>query len=142
MQHSKILTHQIGKTYQMPHFFILNKGINSGKPLKQSCPNCFVFMLLSEKEKEFTYWLVYGLWRAKVFHSYLKGSVVLFITINDLKGRIMLAKEQAEENLPQFEYSIQSLKKLEALEEQYLLNLKLIQEAKRVVFYRYIKRRT
>ena len=27
-----------------PHFFILNKGNNSGKPLLAPCPNCFVII--------------------------------------------------------------------------------------------------
>jgi len=29
----EVKTHQIGRTYSQPHFFILNNGQNSGKPL-------------------------------------------------------------------------------------------------------------
>ncbi|TKC00164.1 DUF6943 family protein [Pedobacter cryophilus] len=140
MQQLQILTHQIGKTYAKPHFFILNKGLNSGKPLKTSCPNCFVLISNDETEMDLNYWLVYGLWRAKSFHPYLKGSVIYFITINDLKAVVTKAKITTMSNSPMFEESVNTLKKLEDIEERYLNNLKLIQEAKRAVFYWYIKK--
>lgn len=141
MQQPQILTHQPGKTYSLPHFFILNKGINSGKPLKHSCPNCFVCLVPTEKEKEFVYWIVYGLSYAKEFHQYLKGSVILFITLNDLKQRMLKAIILANENIESYNDAFENFKKLERLEELYLSNLKLAQEAKRIVFLRYIKSR-
>jgi len=46
---------------QNPHFFILNKGNNSGKPLVSPCPNCFVIQFQYEEEKEQVFWLLYSL---------------------------------------------------------------------------------
>lgn len=139
MQRLQISTHSAGKTYRQPHFFILNKGLNSGKLLKQSCPNCFVLLADDEKQMDFYYWLFYGLWRAKSFHPIHKGSVIIFVTLNDLKSIIYEASAKAKEDGLMFEQSIAKLKKLEELENLYLNNLKLINEAKRIVFYRYNK---
>jgi hypothetical protein len=48
--------------YEGHYFFILNKGLNSGKPLKNACANCFICLADSEEEKEQLYWfvMVYG----------------------------------------------------------------------------------
>lgn len=49
MKPFKIKTHRTGETYQSPHFFILNKGNNAGKP--NICPftNSFVVFANSEE---------------------------------------------------------------------------------------------
>ncbi|MBU0695989.1 MAG: hypothetical protein KKE39_05620 [Bacteroidetes bacterium] len=141
MQQLQISTHSAGRIYRQPHFFILNKGVNSGKPLKSSCPNCFVFVADDEAQMDFYYWLFYGLWKAKSFHAIHKGSVILFITLNDLKTLIFDASIRANEAGGTFEESIKTLKKLEQLESLYLSNLKLVSEAKRIVFHRYAQRR-
>ncbi|WP_371923412.1 hypothetical protein [Flavobacterium sp. HSC-61S13] len=39
-----IKTHKKGNLYKGIYFFILNKGLNSGKPLSQPCANCFVIL--------------------------------------------------------------------------------------------------
>lgn len=141
MQRLQISTHSNGKTYCQPHFFILNKGLNSGKPLKQACPNCFVFIADDKAQMDFYYWLLYGLWKSKSFHRIHKGSVIVFITLNDLKSLIFEASVEASKAGQMFEESIKTLKKLEQLESLYLSNLKLINEAKRIVFHRYVLRR-
>lgn len=141
MQRLQISTHSAGRIYRQPHFFILNKGVNSGKPLKSSCPNCFVFIADDEAQMDFYYWLLYGLWKAKSFHAIQKGSVILFITLNDLKTLIFDASIRANEAGGKFEESVKTLKKLEQLEDLYLSNLKLVNEAKRIVFHRYAQRR-
>jgi len=50
-----IKSHRQGVVYNMPHFFILNKGNYSGKPLSAPCPNCFLIQFQCEKEKEHKY---------------------------------------------------------------------------------------
>lgn len=126
---------------EKPHLYILNKGLNSGKPLKQPCPNCFVLTAKSEEEVQSIYWLCFGLWKAKSFHYYLKGSVIPFITINDMRTAIKNSYEIAQEDKPIFQKSVKTLQLLEEKEKQYLQNIQLINDAKRVIFYRYIKHR-
>ena len=52
-----------------PHFFILCKGLNSGKPLSEPCPNCFICICQSEQEKENLYWILFALWQGRRFHQ-------------------------------------------------------------------------
>ena len=81
----KLKTHRLNAIYSEPHFFILNKGNHSGKPMNDPCPNCFVCICSSEEEKEMLYWLVMGLCQGRVFEQYMCGSVIPFVRINDVK---------------------------------------------------------
>ncbi|MBN1463020.1 MAG: hypothetical protein JXQ69_00940 [Paludibacteraceae bacterium] len=140
MQTLSIKTHRAVSIYIQPHFFILNKGNNSGKPLLQSCPNCFVILCNNEEDKEQLYWLVMGLWQSKAFYPYLKGSVIPFVTISDVKQCVFKGSEHAKSDLEAFNSSVRQLHKLEQLELNYKQNLLLIHEAKRMLFYRYMRK--
>jgi hypothetical protein len=126
---------------ELPHFHILCKGKNSGKPLSEPCPNCFVLTAKSEEEKQFFYSLCFGLWKAKSYEYFLKGSVIPFITIGDCKQAIQIGLEQAKIDLKGFNKSVKALEILEQQEKKYKETLLLINDAKRAIFYRYIKRR-
>lgn len=141
MQTLNIKSHRSGSTYQQPHFFILNKGNNSGKPLTAPCPNCFVIQFNNEDEKEQVYWLLFGLWRSKAFHQFLCGSVIPFVNLKDVKDCIRAGYQKATETPEQFKKSVATLRSLEQMEAQYKQNLQLIAEAKQMVFYRYILKR-
>lgn len=141
MQTLNIKSHRSGSTYQQPHFFILNKGNNSGKPLTAPCPNCFVIQFNNEDEKEQVYWLLFGLWRSKAFHQFLRGSVIPFVNLKDVKDCIRAGYQKATETPEQFKKSVATLRSLEQMEAQYKQNLQLIAEAKQMVFYRYILKR-
>jgi len=78
-------THRKGKTYSNPHFFILNKGLNSGKPLTNPCPNCFVVTTSTEVDKNSMFHLSMMLQIGGFYAYYLKGSVIPFITIDDCR---------------------------------------------------------
>ena len=81
----ELKTHRTGKTYSKPHFFILNKGLNSGKPLSNPCPNCFVVETATEKEKNTLFHLSMMLQIGGFYAYYLKGSVIPFISIDDCR---------------------------------------------------------
>jgi hypothetical protein len=84
----QIKTHKPGRTYSNPHFFILNKGLNSGKPLPLPCPNCFVVTTASKEEKNTLFHLTMMLQIGDFFTCYLKGTVIPFISINDCKNTL------------------------------------------------------
>jgi hypothetical protein len=84
----ELKTHQIGRTYSQPHFFILNKGQNSGKPLINPCPNCFVVSVSTEEEKQILYHLSMMLQIGGFYAYYLKGSVIPFISIDDCRNTL------------------------------------------------------
>ncbi len=133
-----IKSHRPGVVYSMPHFFILNKGNNSGKPLCVPCPNCFVIQLQCEAEKEQIYWLSYSLWQSKAFYPFLRGSVIPFVVLRDVKSCLLDGLNKVDENPTQFEKTVAALRSLEAMERNYKQNLLLISKAKRMLFYNYL----
>ena len=84
----ELKTHQVGRTYSNPHFFILNKGLNSGKPLTNPCPNCFVVTTSTKKEKNTLFHISMMLQIGGFYAYYLKGSVIPFISIDDCRNTL------------------------------------------------------
>jgi len=121
-----------------PHFFILNKGNNSGKPLQAPCPNCFVILFQCEAEKEQVYWLLYSLWQSRAFYPYLRGSVIPFVILRDVKSCLLDGLKKMEANPDQFQKVVEALRNLEAMENKFKQNLNLIRDAKRMLFYKYL----
>lgn len=120
-----------------PHFFVLCKGMNSGKPLDRICPNSFCIILDSEEEKEKLYWVSFALWRSKAFHPYLMGSVISYVRINDFRQLVSDKMEIVNTDPERFSEVVKQLKVIELREKQFLENLKLIQELKRAYVYKY-----
>lgn len=135
----QIKTHKMKNAYSVPHFFILSKGNNSGKPLEKPCPNCFVCLCKNEEEKQNLYWLFYGLWQGMYFHPFLTGSVIPFIRLDDVKQLIKTAieKTSAKPDLLSKNISVMQLldEKSEAIQQQ----IKLIKEAKKATMYQLLK---
>ena len=122
------------KEIRDPHFFILNKGNNSGKPLLLPCPNCFIIQFQCEQEKEKIYWLLYSLWQSKAFYPFLRGSVIPFVVLRDVKECLGVGTEKMEANPAQFQKAVEALRNLEEMEKKFRQNLKLIQQAKVSIF--------
>ena len=133
----KITTYSPDQPRTLFAFFILNKGMNSGKPMEQPCPNCFTFHALSQEDKDLYFWLCFGMWKARTFHPYLRGSVIPFIIKSDLVQLIREASVKALEAPGQFNKAVEALKILERQEHQFHRNLQLIAEAKQIIFARY-----
>ncbi len=87
-----------GKLIQQPHFFILNKGMNTGSPNFKPYANCFVLLAETDKERNDYYWLCFALWQTSQFRARLVGSTALFIHIVDLKEIITDAVIKASKN--------------------------------------------
>lgn len=128
MQNFDIKTHRIGETYSKPNFFILNKGLNSGKPLLAPCSNCFVITTQSKEFKESLFYLCMSLKIGKYFGYYLKGSVIPFICIADAQSVIKTALQNFRKN--QWDQKIEKLKKITVFEENLKLQLKTISNLK------------
>lgn len=124
----QIKTHQPGRTYQKPHFFILNKGLNSGKPLAEPCPNCFVITTSTKVNRESLYYLCLSLKIGQFFAFYLKGSVIPFIGISDAKKVINTALQNYESQ--QWQIKVDKLKKITVFEENLKQQLATISKLK------------
>ena len=120
-----------------PHFFILCKGNNSGKPLLSPCPNCFSIQFQFEADKEQVYWLIFCLWQSKTFYPYLRGSVIPFIILRDMKNCILSALDKSDRNPEQFQKMVATFQSMNQLENQYRQNLKTIEKAKQIIVYKF-----
>jgi hypothetical protein len=116
----ELKTHRPEVEYKWKHhFFILTKGLNSGKPLREPCANCFVCISPNFQEKENLFWILFALWQGKRFHPVLVGSVIPFVRKKDLHELILeglLSKNKAPE---EFIKTIKILTDLQHKEQQF-----------------------
>ena len=134
-----IKTHKLNQQISKPHFFILSKGNNSGKPLDAACPNCFVCICKSEEEKQQLYWLFYGLWQGSFFHPFLTGSVIPFIRISDFKSTIKAQAEAVSKDKYAFVQDVHKVKLIERKEKKMYETLALLADVKKAMMYRHFK---
>ena len=80
-----IKTHQPGAHYAKPHFFVLSKGLNSGKPSNEPFTNSFVLVFQTEAQKEDIFWIAMSLWKSKFWMPFLRGSVIPFLLFMNSK---------------------------------------------------------
>jgi len=140
MQNFIIKTHRVGTIYKEPHFFILNKGMNSGKPQKEAFTNSFIIIFEKTEDCDSLFFIAYSLWQTRYWHPFLVGSVIPFLRLHDFKKefnpqvRIMMVEH--EQHLK----NVESLKLLVLKEKQFHENINLINDLRRSILYRYCKK--
>ncbi len=134
-----IKTHQKNAIYKGNQIFILNKGMNSGKPQKEPFTNSFVILFQNNDDAETVYWLAYSLWKAKLWHQSLLGSVIPFLRIADFKKDFISKVNEMLQEHELHKKQIQALRLLEQKEDQLKKNIVLISEMRRVILLRYCK---
>ena len=132
-----IKTHQKNAIYNQPHLFILNKGLNSGKPQKEPFTNSFVVIFEHEKDCENIYYVAYSLWKSKYWNQNLVGSVIPFLRISDFKDQFNAKAKLMMEEYDEHVKHINTLKLLELKEKQFHENINHINDMRRVVAHRY-----
>lgn len=132
-----IKTHRKDTAYSKPHLFILNKGMNSGKPQKEQFTNSFVIIFEKEEDCESIFFVAYSLWQTKFWRQFLIGSVIPFLRLPDFKKEfnpqaslMMVEHEQHLKN-------VAALKLLEKKEKQYKEDMILINDLRKAILYRY-----
>ena len=135
-----IKTHRKDTTYSKPHLFILNKGMNSGKPQKEQFTNSFVVIFEKEEDCESIFFVAYSLWQTKFWHQFLIGSVIPFLRLPEFKKEfnpqaslMMVEHEQHLKN-------VEVLRLLEKKEKQYKVDINLINDLRRAILYRYCRK--
>ncbi|WP_438966335.1 DUF6943 family protein [Flavobacterium sp.] len=134
-----IKTHRVGTIYSKPHLFLLNKGMNSGKPQKEPFTNSFVIIFQNEEDCESLFFIAYSLWQTKFWHQHLVGSVISFLRLNDFKKQFNLQANLMIEEHEQHKKNVAALKLLELKEKQFHENLNLISDLRKAIIYRYVK---
>ena len=132
-----IKTHQKNTLYTKPHLFILNKGMNSGKPQKEPFTNSFVVIFQNEEDCENIYFVAYSLWQTKFWHPYLVGSVIPFLRLPNFSKEFNLKASLMMQEHEEHQKNIAALKLLEKKEKQFHENINLINDMRKVILYRY-----
>ena len=140
MQNYIIKSHKVGTSYNKPHFFILNKGKNSGKPQNEAFTNSFVIIFDNEKDCENIFWVAYSLWKSKFWHQHLVGSVISFLRLPDFKKEFFSKSVQLMEEYEAHIKHVETLKLLAQKEKQFHENINLINDMRRVIVHRYSNR--
>ncbi len=135
-----IKTHKKGAFYTKPHLFLLNKGMNSGKPQKEPFTNSFVIIFENEADFDTINLTAYALWKTKFWHQFLRGSVIPFLSLQDIRKEFSIKVNQEIKDHEEHVKSVQALKLLEQSEKRFHENLNLINDMRRVIFYRYISK--
>jgi hypothetical protein len=135
-----IKTHKKNTLYTKPHLFILNKGMNSGKPQKEPFTNSFVVIFQNEEDCESIYFVAYSLWKTKFWHPFLVGSVIPFLRLPNFSKEFNLKASLMMQEHEEHQKNIAALKLLEKKEKQFHDNINLINDLKRVILYRYCKK--
>ena len=135
-----IKTHQKDTRYTGNQIFILNKGMNSGKPQKEPFTNSFVIIFPNEEDADTVYWLAYSLWKSKFWHQFLIGSVIPFLRITDFKKDFNFKVNEMMQEHELHQKQIKALRLLEQKEEQLQQNIVLINEMRRTIINRYCRK--
>ena len=135
-----INTHRKDTIYTKPHLFLLNKGMNSGKPQKEPFTNSFVIIFENEADFDTINLTAYALWKTKFWHQFLKGSVIPFLSLQDIRKEFSMKVNQEIKDHEEHVKSVQALKLLEQSEKRFHENLNLINDMRRVILHRYCNR--
>ncbi|WP_418262780.1 DUF6943 family protein [Flavobacterium faecale] len=133
MTFHNVITFQPLRAINQPHFFILSKGKNAGKPIKESCPNCFLITIKNEEESEKLYWLAYTLWKSNFWHQYQIGSVIPFIRISTFKINFRNEVIKAYKKHQKHQEFVNRIRQLETLQQHYSNTIEQIEKLKWVL---------
>lgn len=137
---NKIKTHKLGYQYNQPHFFILNKGRNAGKPCTECYTNSFVFLAVDEEERWHFYYLCQALWQGKYFHPLLIGSVIEFIRIDEFAMALHHANITISQNRADYEEMVGYFKQLDEHQANLNKQIKLIHQVRQSMVYKMLRK--
>lgn len=124
----QIKTNKIETACNKPHFYIQNKGLNSGKPLNNPIPNCFLLSTETEEQRDSLFYLCQSLQIGQFFSYYIVGSVIPFLRIDDAKKVLNTAIQNYKKD--QWELKVEKLKKITIYENNLKQQLSLISQLK------------
>ena len=135
-----IKTHRKDAVYKGNSIYILNKGMNSGKPQKEPFTNSFVILFQNQEDTETVYWLAYSLWKANFWHQSLIGSVIPFLRIHEFKKSFVPKLNEMLLNMEQHKKQVEALQLIEIKEQQFQESLILINEMRKTFLAHYFRK--
>lgn len=129
-----VKTHREGNRYRKPHLFALSRGYNTGRPLREPCPNCFVILMESETACDQMYFLLDGLWRRQVFRVQLIGSVIPFLRVHEFTKTIFTFWRYIQEDEERVKKLIDAFHAVEKLEKHHTHYMQLLSKFRQVAY--------
>ena len=96
-------------------FYILCKGANAGKPSLTPWANSFVVITQNKEYFDFYFWLICALFQSGKFKVRLRGSVVPFINVDDVRDVIRKVAPSIHPDWSRFRELIKTLDNLSKL---------------------------
>ena len=125
--------------YNQPHFFILNKGLNSGKPFMHYVCNSFVFLADNKEERDFYYFMLLGIWELRLLRPYLKGTAIEFVRLGDVIDVLEETLNSVNTGNRSF-YDVQNaLSQIQALQSNLQLQLSNLMQLRKSIFHKYLR---
>lgn len=131
-----VKSHSNNRIYAQPHYFVLNKGLNAGKPLKEPCPNFFVILFYSEEVAQEYYFIQLALWKTNFWKPFLIGSVIPFLRLDDFKSYFELKTSQMLHDYKAHQRDVNQLKRVLEFETNQYKKMLLIEELKKAIIIR------
>ena len=141
MANMVIKAHRKDRLYGNPHFFVLNKGYNSGKPQKTPFVNSFVLIFDDEQECENHFHVADSLWRAKFWKGYLTGSPILFLRLDSFKREFPVQADSIIAEHVKHLKMVEEVKLARLREVQFHKNKALLSQAHKENAYWYNRKR-
>lgn len=94
------------------NFYVLNRGLNSGRPSYSPNPNCFVVSCNTREEREQLFWACKALHINYCFRPHLVGSVIELLRIGDFRKTLENAMARFEQNDADLAKSVLKIGKL------------------------------
>lgn len=121
-----------------PHvFYILCKGENAGKPSLKPWTNSFAVICSNEQYYDFYFWLVYGLFKSNIFKIRLRGSVIPFLNVDDVRDVIREMAPAVFPDWSKFQELIITMDKLEKLKSNLVQQVIASENLQRQLIRRY-----
>ena len=134
---NKVRTYSVHRPAPEQAIFILNRGRNAGKPLREPCPNCFIFYCSNQEEQETVYWTFYALWKNGFFHPYLCGSVIEMLRLFELKKLLQNFIQPGIEKATRNPEMIHKIKSIHELEQKQAEQSKLLSQLRASLIQKY-----
>ena len=133
----KVRTYSVHSPAPKTALYILSRGRNAGKPLRQPCPNCHIIYVTSPEELETYYWTFYAFWKHGFFHPHLCGSVIEMLRLSDLKKLLLQWIQPGIEKATRNPEMVNKIKSTWELEQKIQEQSKAIQQLRHSLVRRY-----
>lgn len=121
-------------TQQPNTFYILCKGLNSGKPLTAPTANCFEIRCINPSHQASLFWICFALWKTRSYDQHLYGSVIPFIRLSNFKAVLSQTCLRIAINEVKLSKLIAALENVNQIERLTDTKLKLLAALKIAIF--------